>query len=126
MHAARGGRDNKYAGNDDIYIVAWFGDNSGGTSHKVKTRGPNGYGLYDMSGNVGEWCWDVLEGDYDTTQDTNPTGIDNPNSLKLMRIILGGNWNSEAKYCEVSRRYNAAASLRSTGGGFRVVCRYYE
>ena len=59
QYAAKGGQDYAYAGSDDIEEVCWYVDNSGDVTHPVAQKKENGYGLYDMSGNVCEWCWDV-------------------------------------------------------------------
>ena len=64
-YAARGGNNYEYVGSDNADKVAWYGGNSGGSTHSVKTKKPNGYGLYDMSGNVYEWTLDEWHGDYD-------------------------------------------------------------
>lgn len=59
--AARGGEDYEYSGSDNPYDVGWFYENSGGKTHPVAKKKPNAYGLYDMSGNVAEWVWDINE-----------------------------------------------------------------
>ena len=79
-YAAKGGNPDAagwvgytYAGSDDPNEVAWYGDNSGSTTHAVGTKNPNGLGLYDMSGNVWEWCWDWYES-YSSDAQTDPEG----------------------------------------------------
>ena len=62
QYAARGGQSYRYAGSDNLGSVGWYNGNSGKISHPVAQKKPNGYGLYDMSGNVSEWCWDSLGG----------------------------------------------------------------
>lgn len=81
--AARGGQNYNYAGSDNLDEVGWYRDNSGDTTHPVAQKKPNGYGLYDMSGNVCEWCWDSVGHD---------------------RVHRGGSWYSSAGYCEVANR----------------------
>ena len=58
QYAAKGGQEFRYSGSDNLDEVGWYYDNSGSKTHPVAQKKPNDYGLYDMSGNVGEWCWD--------------------------------------------------------------------
>lgn len=102
-YAARGGQNThgyKYAGSDDLGIVAWYGNNSGGSTHDVGTRKPNELGIYDMSGNVAEWCGDC---------DNNP------------QIARGGGWSHYARYCDVSCPYNSVSGCRCYYLGLRLV-----
>jgi len=119
-YAARGGKHNsgaKYSGRSSIATVAWYDENSGSTTHPVKQKTPNELGLYDMSGNVWEWCSDWY-GDYSSGSQTNPTG---PSSGSF-RVMRGGSWYSTARYCRVSDRNDFTPSSRSRNLGFRVVC----
>ena len=99
--AARGGKSYKYAGSDDADEVAWYGYASSYTfgTREVKTKKANGYGLYDMSGNVYEWCWD---GDSDIiSEDTPATGPD----ANLFRCLRGGSWYFNAFNAQVAVRW---------------------
>ncbi len=98
-YAARsGGREEEFAGSEEVDMVAWYEDNSGGSSHAVGTKAPNGLGLYDMSGNVGEWIEDVFRY-YTASPQENPVfrkgasatvaGTDIP-----ARLDRGGSWLS--------------------------------
>ena len=101
--AARGGnlsQGYKYAGSNTIDEVAWYDSNSGSTTHAVGTKYPNELGLYDMSGNVGEWCQDWF-GYYSSNAQTNPTGP----ASGSQRVIRGSCWNYSAWSCRVSYRY---------------------
>ena len=101
-YAARGGnksRGYKYAGSNTLGNVAWYYDNSGSQTHNVATKSPNELGLYDMSGNVWEWCQDWY-GSYSSGSQTNPTGP----SSGLLRVNRGGSWLSSARDCRVSDR----------------------
>lgn len=102
-YAARGGnysRGYTYSGGDYIDKVAWYKGNSDETSHPVGQKQPNELGIYDMSGNLAEWCQDGL-GEYDSKKQINPTDK-YPN--RWMRVVRGGNWNSDAKGCRVANR----------------------
>ena len=117
-YAARGGnrsRGYKYAGGNDIYEVAWYDYNSGYETHPVKTKRPNELGMYDMSGNVWEWCQDWY-GSYSGSSQTNPKG---PSSGSY-RVYRGGSWNYDAGHCRVSRRSYFTPGYRNFIIGFRL------
>ena len=117
-YAARGGNQSKgykYAGSNSIDDVAWYTDNSSRTTHDVKTKAPNELGLYDMSGNVQEWCQD-WEADYSSSAQTNPSGP----STGYLRVYRGGDWNLNARLCRVSFRYDSPPSYRYIDLGLRL------
>ena len=103
--ACRGGNNSlgyKYSGSDNIDNVAWFDCNSGRKTHFVATKSPNELGIYDMSGNVWEWCSDWYD-KYSSGAQANPKG---PESGSC-RVFRGGGWGSYAGYCRSSNRgYN--------------------
>ena len=118
-YAARGGNKSlhyKYSGSDNIDDVAWYGDNSGGYTHAVGTKSPNELGIYDMSGNVWEWCSDWWGG-YSAGAQTNPQG---PSSGSL-RVLRGGSWSYYAGYCRVSCRLNIDPDGSNINYGLRLV-----
>lgn len=120
-YAARGGKNadgTKYSGSWSIDAVAWYSDNSGSTTHPVKNKRANGLGLYDMSGNVLEWCSDRYSNSYNVNDTNNPTG---PSSDPDQgRVLRGGGWHEDASSCRVSRRSGSAPGDRYVFG-FRVV-----
>ena len=100
--AAKGGRKSrgfKYSGSNTIGDVAWYDDNSGYETHVVATKSPNELGIYDMSGNVWEWCQDWY-GDYSSSSQTNPTG----SFSGSYRVSRGGSWTFDAARCRAARR----------------------
>lgn len=118
-YAARGGRKGKgykYSGGDLLPQIAWYNENSSGTSHEVGQKAPNELGLYDMSGNIWEWVHD-WKGDYSEEALTNPTGPETGDE----RVCRGGGWNREHDRCRVSYRGDDQPDLRYRSLGLRVV-----
>jgi formylglycine-generating enzyme required for sulfatase activity len=143
-YAARGGQkateDWKYAGSDNLEEVGWYGNNSGDEPHEVRwydsnsgskthevgQKTPNELGIFDMSGNVWEWCynWYVK---YTSSTQTDPTGLDSEinrvfqGSNFYSRVFRGGSWYSNMQGCRVARRNYYRPCTREHGLGFRVV-----
>ena len=124
-YAARGGADQRsdgspgnyaYSGSNNVDEVAWYDENSARSTHEVGAKKPNRLGLYDMSGNVWEWCWDWY-GDYASGAQTDPIGA----SSGSIRVPRGGGLSSPAQYVRSASRGNGSPSLRSGALGFRVV-----
>lgn len=118
-YAARGGKGSKgtkYSGGRSLDNAGWYDANSGSKTHAVGTKNPNELGIYDMSGNVWEWCKDWY-GDYSVSAQTNPKGA----TTGSYRVKRGGSWGSSASRCRGARRGNDDPSLRYDISGFRVV-----
>jgi formylglycine-generating enzyme required for sulfatase activity len=147
-YAARGGQKNEYTRTlgvsgttqslysggslttpavNTVGDVAWYSGNNTGSDNDpnngtkaVKTKLANELGLYDMSGNVSEWCWNWWNSSYNTCCDiSNPTDA----ALGSYRVLRGGDWIDTATYCRVSFRRDYYPYARDYGCGFRVVCK---
>lgn len=127
-YAARGGnksRGYKYAGGNDINTVAWYTVNAydkGESSpdygtHAVKTKQPNELGIYDMAGNVYEWCQDWYKHKYSADAQSNPKGP----SSGYTRVYRGGSWYLIARGCRTSNRDGSLPDDGSGPRGFRLV-----
>lgn len=128
---ARGGENYIYAGNNTAQVVAWYVTGSGilfppsdSGTREIKAKLPNGYGLYDMSGNVSEWCWDWYESDI--SAETSAYGA----TSGYYRVLRGGSWRSEISACRIDVRGCELSYYEfdgdevngpDTGCGFRVV-----
>ena len=112
-YAARGGSKNKgyrFSGSNDLSEVAWWAENSNSRPQPVGGKLPNELGIYDMSGNVREWCEDELK----------PYPCESDNASFALRIYRGGSWYSTTLGCRVAYRANLAPDLQMPFNGFRL------
>lgn len=113
-YAARGGEEQLYAGSDNPDEVGWYRDNGGRETHPVGQKKANAFALYDMSGNVWEWCWDWY-GEYTAPGSTDPVGP----SKGYSRALRGGSWGSSASSMRSAFRGNSNPGSSAGGLGFR-------
>ncbi|MBM3859038.1 MAG: formylglycine-generating enzyme family protein [Verrucomicrobia bacterium] len=118
-YACRAGSSSEYCYGDDtggLGDYAWYSNNSGSKTHTVGEKKPNTWGLYDMHGNVYEWCQDWY-GNYSTNAETDPVGPSSGSN----RVLRGGSWSRNASTCRSAIRYNFNPSNRFYIYGLRVV-----
>ncbi len=119
-YAARGGNQSKgytYSGSNNIGDVAWYDSNSGSKTHEVATKAPNELGIYDMTGNVWEWCQDWYASSYySSSLIINPKGP----SSGSHRVRRGGSWLNTAENCHCANRDGSTPDYTSDGLGFRL------
>jgi formylglycine-generating enzyme required for sulfatase activity len=117
--AARGGNNSKgytYSGGNDLDEVAWYADNAGGKTQTAGLKKPNELEIYDISGNVWEWCKDWYD-DYSSAAQNNPKGP----ASGFGRVLRGGSWIGSASECRVAFRSNYGPEYRGVTVGFRVL-----
>ena len=115
-YACRAGTDGRFAG-DRLEELAWFDDNSDARTHPVATKKPNAGGLYDVHGNVAEWCADYYAPAYPSGDVVDPAGPAEGKS----RVVRGGSWASLARGCRCASRGNMPSAYQMRTIGFRVV-----
>lgn len=121
-YAARGGVDaaamTKYAGSNNLELVAWYSGNSNGTPQRIAQKQPNGFGLYDMSGNVWEWVADDYHSSYTGAPTNESAWIDTPRAVE--RAMRGGSWKNPSEGCHVANRGHYSPNTILNYIGFRL------
>jgi len=120
-YAARGGSKSEgfaYCGSNNPKDVAWYSANSDGKPQEVGTLSPNELGIYDMSGNAWEWCWDIYDKNYySESPESNPDGAEKGAN----RVYRGGNFSSKLDFTRITRRFYLSQTLESGMVGIRLI-----
>ena len=122
--ADKGNVDTKYYFGDDesqLGTYAWYNSNSGSTSHAVGTKAANSFGLFNMSGNVYEWCQDVWHKTYNETDRPDEGSVWTTGGDQSNRVLRGGSWGNGDSNCRSSFRLRCTPSYTGNNDGFRVV-----
>ena len=117
-YAAIGGKKSNgtmFSGSASITEVGWCTLNSNSTTHDVATLAPNELGIYDMTGNVNEWCYDWYSR-YSSAAQTNPSGP----TTGTAKVYRGGSWDDGARLCRVTYRYSRELGYKASTIGFRL------
>lgn len=122
-YAVRGGQkglrdDFRYAGSNDIAEVAWYDGNSGDETHAVRQKKANQLGLFDMSGNVWEWCADAWHDNYEGALKDGRAWMSGGDADRA--VLRGGSWLNDEWVCRVAYRFGLERTLRDLNGGFRL------
>ena len=119
-YAARAGTSSTFADTTlkSLHKTAWFLENAEKSTHLVAQKSPNSLGLYDMSGNVWEWCWDIPKWKFRSNSTTDPAF----SAPGFPRILRGGCWSSQTRFLRAATRYSNGAGRRDYRNGFRL-CR---
>jgi len=120
-YAARGGKHKSpytYSGSNQLKEVGWYGKNNHNGTMPVGLKWPNKLGIYDMSGNVDEWCADHWHGNYKNAPEDGSAWIEG--GEKNRRVVRGGSWGNDDDYCRVSDRLWSSANVRLNSYGFRI------
>lgn len=120
-YVAKGGSKSQgfaYPGSNNPDEIAWYSDNSKGKPHPVGTKKINELGVYDMTGNAYEWCWDYYDAAYyGKANESNPQGPDNG----AHRVYRGGNFNSDIDFIRITKRFSLGPNLETGLIGIRLV-----
>jgi formylglycine-generating enzyme required for sulfatase activity len=120
-YACRANTSTRYYSGDkkeDLDLAGWYSGNSGGRLHPVGEKKPNGFGLYDMHGNVFEWVKDDWHANYNSAPSDGRAWIDNPRGS--LRVIRGGSWYYGAQDCRSAYRFSSSPDNRNSDLGFRL------
>ena len=116
-YACRAGTIGAYGGTGKRGEMGWYNDNSGNQTHPVGQKKPNAWGLYDMHGNLWEWCADRY-GEYPSSNVIDPTG----SSSESVRVLRGGCWGNPWRSCRSAFRSGNYPGLRNNRCGLRLLC----
>lgn len=117
-YACRGGKQQEYCGSDDVDAVAWYDQNSGDKTHPIGEKRPNGFGLYDMSGNVWEWVQDGYHDSYKGAPSDGSAWISGGSNVE--HVLRGGSWFNGSYLARAAFRGSYLTALRLDDNGFRV------
>jgi formylglycine-generating enzyme required for sulfatase activity len=120
-YAARAGKPtHSYAGSNQLEEVGWYRGNNYKATAPVGLLAPNAFGLYDLSGNVWEWCEDDWHGGYDNAPDDGSAWVDDPDTRAEVRVLRGGSWINGPRFCRCAYRYWGRPDFRDFIVGFRL------